>query len=79
MQKQKVVTTSKVVTTLSFLLTNGIVIDIIIPLPPPIQAKKGGLNMEDLISVLRSIVASVSAYYICKWLDRMLFGNQPKE
>lgn len=36
----------------------------------PRQAQKGGLTLFDLIiSFVLSVVASVIAYYICKWLD----------
>lgn len=32
-----------------------------------------------VIDFLLSIVASVVAYYICKWLDDGNDGNQPKD
>ena len=34
--------------------------------------------MEILISFILSIMASVIAYYICKWLDGDDSGNQPE-
>ena len=42
---------------------------IIYLLPTPILVQKGGANMEGLVSFYLSIMASVVAYYICKWLD----------
>ena len=53
--------------------------DIIICVATPRQAQKGGAFLELLISFLVSVVASVTAYYICKWLDRDDNGNEPKE
>lgn len=39
-------------------------------LPPPRQARKGGSAVTELlVSFLISVVASIVAYYICKWLD----------
>ena len=38
-------------------------------LPSPIKVQKGGANMENLASFMLSVVASVVAYYICRWLD----------
>lgn len=35
--------------------------------------------MMYLVSFVISVVASVAAYYICKWLDRILSDNQPKD
>ena len=35
----------------------------------PKLVRKGGVIMEVFISFLLSVVASVIAYYICKWLD----------
>ncbi|MBO7673200.1 nitrate reductase [bacterium] len=31
------------------------------------------------LSFLISVMASVAAYYICKWLDRDDHGNQPED
>lgn len=37
----------------------------------PRQVQKGGALFVDIISsFMLSILASVVAYYICKWLDR---------
>ena len=39
--------------------------------------RKGGANMQqELIYLLKSIAASIIAYYICKWLDRFFKDNQ---
>lgn len=35
----------------------------------PILVQEGGDVLEILLSFILSIVASVIAYYICKWLD----------
>jgi hypothetical protein len=35
----------------------------------PILARKGGVNMGVFTSFILSVMASVVAYYICKWLD----------
>lgn len=35
----------------------------------PIRQRKGGACMEIIISFFLSIVASIIAYYVCKWLD----------
>ncbi|MBQ3944131.1 MAG: nitrate reductase [Alphaproteobacteria bacterium] len=35
--------------------------------------------MDSFISFLISVTASVTAYYICKWLDRNDNGNEPKD
>ncbi len=48
-------------------------------LPPLHQAKKGGVALEFLIAFLVSVLASVTAYYICKWLDGDDNGNEPKD
>ena len=45
----------------------------------PRQAQKGGVALELFISFLISVMASIAAYYICKWLDRDDNGNEPKE
>lgn len=46
----------------------------------PRQAQKGGVCLIDIvISFLVSVMASVAAYYICKWLDRDDHGNQPED
>ena len=43
---------------------------IILVLPPPIQVQKGGCSrMDPILSFYLSVMASVVAYYICKWLD----------
>ena len=44
--------------------------DIMVELPPPDRCRKGVCCMDILSSFLLSILASVIAYYICKWLDR---------
>lgn len=31
--------------------------------------REGGDPMEMVVSFLLSIIASITAYYICKWLD----------
>ena len=38
-------------------------------LPPPILVRKGVFHVEILVSFLLSVMASVVAYYLCKWLD----------
>ena len=43
--------------------------DIIIMLPSPIPVQEGGAIMEVLASFILSVMASVVAYYICRWLD----------
>ena len=46
----------------------------------PILAKEGGVDLlELLLPFLISVLASIAAYYICKWLDRNDNGNQPKD
>ena len=35
----------------------------------PIQAEKGVSSLNNIMSFLLSVMASVIAYYICKWLD----------
>lgn len=35
----------------------------------PIQAEKGVSSLNSIMSFLLSVMASVIAYYICKWLD----------
>jgi len=43
---------------------------------PILGNQKGGANMrQELIYLLKSIVASIIAYYICKWLDRFFKDN----
>ena len=44
----------------------------------PRQAQEGGVCLEILLSFLISVMASVTAYYICKWPDRDDNGNEPK-
>lgn len=45
-------------------------IDIIYNVATPRQAQKGGLTLQDLfISFILSVLASIVAYYVCKWLD----------
>lgn len=34
--------------------------------------------MDILFMFFLSILASVIAYYICKWLDGRVFGNEPR-
>ena len=46
--------------------------DTICMLPPLYRQGKGGVLMNLITSFLVSIVASVIAYYICKWLDTKL-------
>nr|DAP56432.1 MAG TPA: hypothetical protein [Caudoviricetes sp.] len=36
----------------------------------PIWQQKGGFSLEKLLSFIMSVLASVVAYYLCKWLDR---------
>ena len=45
--------------------------DILIRLPPPMQVEKGGesIMLDMIVSFIFSVLASVVAYYICKWLD----------
>ena len=45
--------------------------DILIQLPPPIQVEEGGdpIMLDMIASFILSVLASVVAYYICKWLD----------
>lgn len=31
--------------------------------------QEGGVSVDDLISFLVSVMASIVAYYICKWLN----------
>ena len=31
--------------------------------------REGGVSMDLIISFVLSVIASVAAYYICKWLD----------
>jgi len=38
-------------------------------LPPRYWQQKGGMIMFEWITFLLSVMASVIAYYICKWLD----------
>ena len=40
--------------------------------------QEGGDRMAELISFILSIMAKVIAYYVCKWFDRVLSGNEPK-
>jgi len=35
--------------------------------------------LTELLSFLFSVMASIVAYYICKWLDRAEKGKQPEE
>lgn len=45
-------------------------IDIIYNVATPRQAQNGGLTLQDLfISFILSVLASIVAYYVCKWLD----------
>lgn len=44
----------------------------------PRQAQKGGVSLEMIFSFLISVLASIAAYYICKWLDRDYDGNEPE-
>ena len=52
--------------------------DIITSVATPRLAQKGGVALEIFISFLVSVMASVTAYYICKWFDRDDDGNEPK-
>ena len=38
---------------------------------PPIQVEKGGesIMLDMIVSFIFSVLASVVAYYVCKWLD----------
>ena len=47
-------------------------------LPPHIGSRKGVCPMNLFLSFLLSIMASVIAYYVCKWLDKRKQGSQPK-
>lgn len=40
--------------------------------PSPNRHGKEVVVMTDLITFIMSVAASVTAYYICKWLDRHL-------
>ena len=44
---------------------------ILVQLPPPIQVEEGGdpIMLDMIASFILSVLASVIAYYICKWLD----------
>ena len=44
--------------------------DIMFKLPPPNRQRKGVRHLDFITSFLISVLASVIAYYICKWLDR---------
>ena len=43
--------------------------DILYKLPPLDRSGKGVCQLDILSSFLLSVMASVVAYYICKWLD----------
>ena len=53
-------------------MTGYAIIDL---LSHPFWQQKGGASMPTLGSFILSIVASVVAYYICKWLDGDDFDN----
>ena len=60
-----------------FFLTNPILLwplhtdDIIVMLPLPTLAQKGGLTLQELfISFILSVMADIVCHFICKWLDR---------
>ncbi len=38
-------------------------------LPPRYWEQKGGVPVVEIRSFILSVMASVVAYYICKWLD----------
>ena len=44
---------------------------ILVQLPPPIQVEEGGesIMFDMIVSFTFSVLASVVAYYVCKWLD----------
>lgn len=44
-------------------------------LPTPIQVSERGNLMELLVSFIIGVMVDVSAYYICKWLDKRHKGN----
>ena len=50
--------------------------DILIRLPPPMQVEKGGesIMLDMIVSFIFSVLASVVAYYICKWLDDEIYA-----
>ena len=52
--------------------------DILIRLPPPMQVEKGGesIMLDMIVSFIFSVLASVVAYYICKWLVRTVQSKQ---
>lgn len=42
-----------------------------VPVVAPILAtERGGVPVETIFSFLVSVMASIVAYYVCKWLDR---------
>lgn len=45
----------------------------------PFWQQKGGVLVETIFSFLVSVMASIVAYYVCKWLDRNDSDNQPKK
>lgn len=52
-----------------YLWQNNLVFRIIDLLPPLYWQGKGVSAIETLTSFIVSVMASVAAYYICKWLD----------
>lgn len=43
------------------------------------MAREEVAKMRYFVEFLVSVMASIAAYYICKWLDRDEDGNQPEE
>ena len=43
--------------------------DIIVELPPLDRCGKGVYCVGGILSFVLSVIASIVAYYICKWLD----------
>ena len=53
---------------------------IIIPVATPIRARKGGQAMiELLVALATSVLGSVIAHYVAKWLDGLIDGDSPGE
>jgi len=52
---------------------------IVLCVATPRRAQKGGVRLELIISFLISVMASITAYYICKWFDRDDNSNEPRE
>ena len=48
---------------------------IIYLLATPFRKRKGGENMQEVISFVMAVAAGVVSYYICKWLDSLMGGK----